>query len=132
MSGIYVTARNAMLIGQLDVVTDALMAQLVGAPFAFNENNTDLTAVSGRIGSPMPVSITTVTNGEAHCEPVLFPSVPDGATVSGVLTYRAGVDDAGSMLIGFADRRADAVPVNPLAGTGGDLVFEFVDYLLKI
>lgn len=132
MSGIYVTARNAMLIGQLDVVTDALMAQLVGAPFVYSENDTDLTAISGRIGTPMPVSITEVTNGEAHCAPVLFPSVPDGVSVSGVLTYRAGVDDAGSMLIGFADRRADAVPLNPLPGTGGDLLFDFVDYLLKI
>ena len=132
MSGIYFVARNAMLIGQLDVVTEPIMLQLVGFPFTYNETDTDLSVISGRIGTAMPVTVTEVTAGEVRCEDVLFPSVPDGSTAIGLLTYRAGVDDAGSMVIGFADRRADGVPLAPLAGTGGDLNFTFVDYLLKI
>lgn len=131
MSGIYLVARDAMLTGQLNTLTDALTLQLVGTGFTYNEADVDLTAIGGRVGTAMPVSVTEVQNGEVHCEDVLFVSVTDGTAITGILTYLAGVDDASSTPIGFTDLRADGVPL-ALTATGGDLNFTFVDYLLKI
>lgn len=129
MSGIYLVARNAMLTGQLNVLGDSLMLQLVGSDFTFDATESDLSVIGGRVGTPMPVTVIDVIGGEVQCEDVLFVSVPDGTAIAGLLTYRTGVD--ADMPIGFTDRRADGVPLATI-GTGGDLNFAFVDYLLKI
>jgi len=128
MSGIYLAARSALWQGELDVATGPVGLALVGPGYVFDPDHSttgDLTDVVGTA----PVTITNIIDGEVHCDPVTFVNVADTTTVAGLVTF---INDPGQGLIGFADRRADSVPLNPLTGNGGDLTFTFVDYLLKI
>lgn len=128
MSGIYRAARTALWEGQLDVVTGPVGLALVGPGYTYDPDHTttaDLTAVI----ATAPVTITNIVDGEVQCDPVTFVAIAETATVAGLVTF---INDGGQGLIGFVDRRADSVPVNPTAGSGGDMTFTFVDYLLKI
>lgn len=128
MSTVYRAARSALLLGQIDVTNDVLMMQMVGPGYVLNDAHDDIGDVTDKVGAAVTVNITGVVDGEAGCDPVTFVAVPDGSTIAGLVTYV----NASGLLVGFTDRRADSVPLNPLAGTGGDLTFNFVDYLLKI
>ena len=128
MSGIYASARSALWLGDIDIMSAAVRAIMVGPGYVYDDTDTVLDDVSNVIGTGVIVTITAVTDGEVTCEPVTFVAVPDGTVVAAIVTYIEGTET----LIGYADRRADSVPLNPTAGTGGDMTFTFVDYLLKI
>lgn len=128
MSTIYRPARTAFARGQVDVMVDQLMTTMVGPGYVVDDHHGDLGDLTNQIGAPVAVSVTNVVDGEVTCTPVTFVGVPDGTIIAGLVTYVAG----SGLLLGYADRRADSVPLNPLAGTGGDVTFDFVDYLLKI
>lgn len=128
MSGIYASARSALWQGGIDVMSDPVRAILVGPGYTYDEADTVLADLTDVIGTGVIVTIDAVTAGEVTCDPVTFVAVPDAAVIAGIVTYIEGTND----LIGYADRRADSVPLNPTAATGGDITFTFVDYLLKI
>lgn len=128
MSTIYLPARTAFARGQVDVLVDQLMMTMVGPGYVVDDHHADLGDLTNQIGAPVVVSVTNVVDGEVACNPVTFVGVADGTVIAGLVTYVAG----SGLLLGYADQRADSVPLNPLAGTGGDVTFDFVDYLLKI
>jgi hypothetical protein len=129
---IYPAARSRLWHGDLDVMADPLAALLVGESFVADPVDvfvSDL-AVDAVIGLPVPIVVIDVIDGAVLAEPITFPLVDD--TFSGVVVCQWSGDAITSMLIGAADRRADAVPIHPTPGNGGDVTFTFVDYLLKI
>jgi hypothetical protein len=128
VSGIYRKARTEFTRGHIDVLTDYLKLAMVGPAYAFDDHHQTIADLVGVIGTAVGISVLDVVDGEVTCQPVTFVAVPDGTTISGLVTYLDGT----GLLIAYADRRADAVPLGPLAGTGGDVTFDFVDYLLKI
>jgi hypothetical protein len=128
VSVIYRAARTAFVRGQVDVMVDQLMMVMVGVGYVLDDHHDDIVDLTDQIGGAVVVSVVNVVDGVVTCNPVTFTAVPDGTVVAGLVTY---VDGTG-LLLGYADRRADNVPLNPTAGTGGDLTFDFVDYLLKI
>lgn len=128
MSAIYRPARTAFLRGNVDVLTDQLMLTMVGPGYVLDDHHDNVADLTDTIGASVNITVIDVIDGVLTCEPVTFVAVPDGSTIAGLVTSV----NATGLLLGYADRRADTVPLNPLAGTGGDVTFDFVDYLLKI
>jgi hypothetical protein len=128
VSGIYRSARSALWQGQIDMTAMPVAMALVGPGYVFDDTDTTMGDVTDII-TTAGVTVTGVVNGEVLCNPVTFTAVADGTTIAGLVTF---IDSGDQALVGFADRRADSVPLNPLPGTGGDVTFTFVDYLLKI
>lgn len=128
---VYPGARQALLVGDLDLSTDPLALVLVGPPYAYDPADVWLSDLTGTIGAAVAVAVTDVTAGQVHCDPITFPAVADGAHIEGLVLFRGAADPASSLLIGCADRRADSVPLS-IMGNGADLTFPFPDYLVMI
>lgn len=129
---IYQGARSRWLTGSLNCISDPLSLVLVNPSFTFDDTDSFLNAITGVIGTPEPVTVTSVDFGMVQADPVTFTAVPATATVAGLVLFQDSGDPITSLLIAHIDRRADAVPLNPLTGDDGNLIFTFPDYLLKI
>lgn len=127
---VYPVARNALLRGDVDMLTDTISCVITGPAFVYDPNDAFLSDTVGTLVIPVPVAITDIVAGEVKADPVTFASVGDGVEVTGILTFQTGPAPESSLLLCWADRRADAVPLD-IIGNGGDLTFQF-DYLLKI
>ena len=123
MRAIYPAGKEALLRGTVDLMVDTIKAQLVGV-YTYNAADADATDLVGQIGAPLIVSVTSVTNGTASCEDLVWVALT-GATVTGIVIYQ----DSGPLLA-YTNQRADTTPVN-VVPNGADVTFSF-DYLLKI
>lgn len=96
------------------LVTDTVLAQLVGAGYTPDPAHQFLTDVpaGARIGSPVELTGKTVADGQLFtAATALFVAIAAGDTVTGVVLYRDSGDEATSQLIGHYERRADTVPL---------------------
>lgn len=128
MSAWYPSALNAVLRGDVHFEIDTFRAQMVGDPFTFDTTDTVRADITGQIGTPVIVSVLSITDGRAIVNDIVFPSVGGTEPVTGLVVYQdtASVD----RLICCIDRRADTVPLG-VEPNGGDLVFS-LNYLVKI
>lgn len=111
---------------KIDWVNDTVMAQLItldAAGFQFDPEHASLADIpnGARIGSPKTLANRGSTvDGWATADNVTFDAVtsPNGEAVSAVLLYRAGADDASSILVAYLDDVVSGLPIVP---NGGDL-----------
>ncbi len=129
---VYPGARSLFLVGGLDLLSDPLALTLVGPAFTYDPTHGFVDNISGIVGSAEAVTGVAVDAGMATCDPVTFLAVPDGVALAGLVLFRDSGDVITSTLIAHIDRRADSVPLNPLVGDDGNLIFSFPDYLVKI
>ena len=129
---VYPAAADAFLAGSINILTDDVRAQLVGAGYSYDPGHEFLSSVPDgeRISSPVVVAVDHVAGGVVFVGPVTFAAVAAGHVVTGVVFYVDGVDDSARRLVSFHDRRADTVPLSA-ATNGGDITLTF-DRLLKI
>jgi hypothetical protein len=124
---IYPAAKEALLRGQFDLVTDTIKAQLVGA-YTYAADDAITTDLAGTVGSPVIVSVTSVTDGVALCADVIYNNL-SGADVTGIVFYQDNTPDPG-VLISYTNQRTDTTPVH-VVPNGGDVTFTF-DFMIKI
>jgi hypothetical protein len=127
MRVIYPTGKEALLRGQIDLMTDTIKAQLVGA-YTYDAADVTTGDLAGLVGSPVIVAVSSVTNGIALCADVVYNNL-SGADVTGIVFYQDLTPDPG-VLISFVDQRADTVPIH-VVPNGGDVTFSF-DFMIKI
>lgn len=123
MRVIYPVGKEALLRGQIDLMTDTIKAQLVGA-YTYQPADADVDDLVDLVGAPLIVSVTDVAGGIALCADLVYVDL-GGNTVTGIVFYQ----DAGP-LIAYTNQRADTVPIN-VVPNGADVTFSF-DFLLKI
>lgn len=129
MSAWYVAARQALLVGEIDFLTDTFQMIAATPDYVFNANDT-MATIETHIGvGPVAVTVAGITGTTVHIDPVTYPGVADGLVLGALVAYK---DDAGTKTpVAYIDRRGDTVPINPLTGDGGSITFQF-DYLVKI
>jgi hypothetical protein len=129
---IYPSARTALLTGQINMLTDTVMLVPLDSTYTYDETDRHLNDVTTTpVATAQIVSVIDVTDGEVHVQPITFPGVADGTTITGLVAYIDAGTPAVSPLLGFTNRRGDTVTLS-VPGTGGDITFTFDDYLLKI
>ncbi len=127
MRVIYPVGKEALLRGQIDLMTDTIKAQLVGA-YTYQPADADVDDLTDLVGAPLIVSVTDVTGGVALCADLVYVDL-GGNTVTGIVIYQDNTPDPG-VLIAYTNQRADTVPIN-VVPNGADVTFSF-DFLLKI
>jgi hypothetical protein len=128
MRVIYPSAKEALLRGQIDLMTDTIKAQLVGA-YTYNPTHVDTDDLTGLVGTALIVSVTDVANGVALCGDLVFDNLT-GPAVTGIAFYHEVDVDTPGTLVSFTDQRGDTTPL-AVTPNGGDVTFTF-DFLLKI
>lgn len=127
MRVIYPTGKEALLRGQIDLMTDTIKAQLVGA-YTYADDDATTDDLAGLVGSPVIVSVSSVTNGIALCADVVYNNL-SGTDVTGIVFYQDNTPDPG-VLISYTNQRADTVPIH-VVPNGADVTFSF-DFMIKI
>ena len=127
MRVIYPAAKEALLRGQFDLMADTIKAQLVGA-YTYAADDVTTADLAGTVGSPVIVSVTSVTDGIALCADVVYNNL-SGADVTGIVFFQDNTPDPG-VLISYTDQRADTVPIH-VVPNGADVTFSF-DFMIKI
>jgi hypothetical protein len=132
MNAVYPAALDAFLAGAVDVTTDALRVQPVTAGYVYDASHQWLTSVAGgnRVTTPQTLTGVDATGGRVTVDPVTFPAVPAGATITGIVVYADGASDAARRLLAYIDRRSDTVPID-VTTNGADITLSFT-VLLKI
>lgn len=123
MSSVYPAAVYQFERGNIDVLTDTLKAQLVDAGYVYSAADDNLNDVGAghRVDAPVALAIDSISEGTIQvADPVVFPSVPGGDTVTGVVIYRDSGTESSSALIAYINERRDRVPLS-IVTNGGDI-----------
>lgn len=123
MSVIPVSARTALLSGQIDVTDGTLSAVLVGDGYTFSAAHDTLSDVpSGNRTAIALVDDVTVDAGEVYGT-ILFTSVPAGPDCIAVWFFADTGDTSTSRLLAYEDRYADFRPIasDPIVPNGGNI-----------
>lgn len=131
MSAWYLSARTALLAGDIDFDADTLSMALAGPGFAFDDTDVNVADVAGLLPvAPQAITVSSVANARVLVGDVTFGAVGGTDHVTALVVYRNTGVPATSPLICAIDSRADTVPLD-VTPNGGDLTFTF-NYLVKI
>jgi hypothetical protein len=123
---VYPKAVEALMAPLLSGTVEAQLVDAGYTPTGGHEFLDDVPA-GARVGGPVALTGKSVSLGTLHANPVVFPSVPPGDTVTGVVLYLATGTDSTSQLLAHVDRGADTVPLS-IATNGGDITFTWPVY----
>lgn len=116
---VYPSAVDAFLRGEINILTDTIVGQLVGPGYVYDEAHATVADLVDTIEDPVDLTVVSVADGAVYADPLVFPAVPAGPTVTGLVVH---VEDG--PLLCHIDRRADTVPLQ-FDLNGGELTFTF-------
>lgn len=124
MSGKYIAARDGFGAGSLSWTDDRIVAQLLSAAYRFDEEHTDASDLSGKVGAPIELTDKTLDEGCACCAKLLFREVR-GDEVVAVVFHRepTGRSKQSATLIVYIDNIANF----PMMPNGGDIIIDIDD-----
>lgn len=128
---VYPSALMAFILGQIDVVSDTINAQLLASTYVadvLHENFDDVPALD-RIGSPVALTSKTVADGTFKADPPVFVALTMGDTVRGYVVYKDTGTEATSPLLCYVRRRRDSRLVS-WPTDGGDVEIIWDDDLI--
>jgi hypothetical protein len=122
-SFIPVSARTALLQGQIDVTDGTLSAVLVADTYTVSAAHASLDDIAG--GAQVAIAVVdsiAVSDGEVYGS-VTFPSVASGPTCTQLWFFMDTGTPATSLLVSYVDQFADRRPITsgPIVPNGGDI-----------
>lgn len=112
---VYPAAKQKFLSGQLDWLTDPVVAVLVGTQdYTYSDAHATLLdlPLAARIAATGTLTSRTAVNGVADADDATFGSVIGNAAQAVILATDTGVDNT-SYLIAYLDSAGTTLPVNP-------------------
>ena len=127
---IYTKAKEKILQGQIDFLTDDIRVAVVAATYGQSMTTDEfLSTVSPHIlGTPMVLTGRTVTGGAFDGDSLSFVGIPAGNTTEGVVIYTHTGDPATSPLLFYADQ----VQGFPMTTSGAAVEVRWDDGAYKI
>jgi hypothetical protein len=119
-NAVYPLALDAFAVGDIDYLSDTVVAQLVGAPYVYDAAHQYAGDLTGTFATPEPVPSKSVAGGEFFGGPVVFAAVLAGDTATGLVVYVDSGTPATSRLLAFIDTNADADPLS-VTTNGADI-----------
>ena len=126
MSGIYDRGRQLYLVESGDFDANTIKAVPVDAGYVYSQSHQFLTSVpsGNRCATPVTLTGKTGTDGIAAADPVTFPLVPAGRTITGFVLYSDTGVEATSVLLCYINRDAVGGLIS-FPTNGGDIVIRF-------
>lgn len=121
MSAVFPSAVYQFERGNIDVLSDSIKAQLVTAGYVYSAAHETFDEIGGRVDVPVELTVDSISDGTVNLvDPVVFPSVAAGPTVTGVIIFRDSGVESSSVLIAYIDEGRDRVPLS-IETNGGDI-----------
>ena len=127
---LYVKAREKIMQGQINFVSDTIKAILVKNTYPQNISTDEFlsSAETHRLGTDQTLTGKSVDGGVFDADDIIFPTIPSGNTTEGVLLYKDTGTASTSPLIAYID----VITGFPLAANGGNIGVQWDNGLYKI
>lgn len=124
---VYPEAVDAFMVGDVDLLSDTIKAQLVDSSYVVASPDDFLAAVPApaRIGTAGTLTGKSVVAGEFFAADVTLGPIAAGDTIAAVVLYQDTGVEATSRLLADITRKADTVPL-AVATTGGTITLSWL------